>query len=354
MKKKNSVTQISLTDFKRKINKGINSSVILLFTDQKIVFDEILNTVGQKFIGHNFNPKEIKFFYSDNNDLLSLLNECSNTSFFTEKNIYIYKIIKSAGVKGLRKDDKELLMKYLINPNPNSLLILYVSDEEFNLSNFDFLENSSCETVVISSATEENLIEWALEKFEDYKINREVVLFLLKFINLTYDELYSEIEKLKHFCYIKKEITTEDVIQCVGLSKDFNENEFISAVLNREKSKALMIYDSLALKADKDLFLLYLLKNAYIGILKLFDKDTASMSENELLRVLKIWDSDYQARINRLNLFKKIRASTNEIKIKKAINYIYETDKKLKTSDPDSRALFVMLVKNLSDINLGT
>ncbi|MGB9697181.1 MAG: DNA polymerase III subunit delta [Ignavibacteria bacterium] len=354
MKKKNSTEQISLTEFKKRVNKGIESRTILLFTNEKIVLDEILLTLGQNFIEQNFDPKKIRFYYSDNNELLSLLNECSNISFFTDKNIYVYKIIKSTGIKGLRKDDKELLLKYLMNPNPNSFLILYVGDDEFNLNNFDFLEDTRCDIVVISPATEETLIEWALEKFEDYKISREVISFLLKFINISYDELFTEIEKLKRFCYTKKEITTEDVVQCVGLSKEFNENEFISAVLNKEKSKAIMIYDSLTLKADKDLFLLYLLKNAYIGILKLFDRSTTSMSNNELLKVLRIWDSDYQARISRLNLFKKIRASTNEIKIKKAINYIYETDKKLKTSDPDSRALFVTLVKNLSDINLGT
>lgn len=354
MRKKNTVVQIPLTDFKKRIKKGIESSVIVLFTNEKIVFDELLLTLGQKFIGQDFDPKKIKFYYSDNAELLSILNECSNTSFFTDKNIYVYKIIKSTGVRGLRKNDKELLLKYLMNPNPNSLLILYVSDEEFNINNFDFLENNFCNIVVIAPATEESLIEWAAEKFEDYKISREVILFLLQFINKSYDELFTEIEKLKLFCYTKKEITTEDVVQCVGLSKEFSENEFISAVLNKEKAKAIMIYDSLTLKADKDLFLLYLLKNAYIGILKLFDKETASMSDNELLKVLKVWDSEYQARINRLNLFKKIRASTNEIKIKKVINYIYETDKKLKTSAPDTRALFVTLVKNLTDINLGT
>lgn len=354
MKKKEKGVQISLADFTKQVNKGFEASVILLLTNEKVVLDEILLTLGQKFIGKDFDFKKIKFYYSDKDEFLSLLNECYNTSFFTDKNIYVYKIIKSTGVKGIRKDDKELLLKYLMNPNPDSLLVLYVGDEEFNLSNFDFLEGTSCTTVVITPPTEEGLIEWALKKFEDYKISPEVISFLLKFINISYDELFTEIEKLKRFCYTKKEITTEDVVQCVGLSKEFNENEFISAVLNKEKSKAIMIYDSLTLRPDKDLFLLYLLKNAYIGILKLFDKDTASMSDNELLKVLRIWDSGYQARINRLNLFKKIRASTNEIKIKKAINYIYETDKKLKTSDPDSRALFVALVKNLSDINLGT
>lgn len=354
MKRKNIVTPVSLTDFKKRLSRKIESSVFLLFTSEKIVLDEILLTFGQQFIGKNFELKKVKFYYSDNSEFLSLLNECSNTSFFSDKNIYVYKIIKTTGVRGLRKDDKELLVKYLINPNPNSLLILHVAEEGFDSSNFDFLADTPCEMVAISPATEETLIQWALEKFEDYKITREVISFLLQFINISYDELFTEIEKLKRFCYTKKEVTAEDVIQCVGLSKEFNENEFISAVLNKEKSKAIKIYDSLTLKADKDLFLLYLLKNAYIGILKLFDKETTSMSDNELLRILRIWDSGYQARINRLNLFKKIRASTNEIKIKKAINYIYETDKKLKTSDTDSRVLFVTLVKNLSDVSSGT
>ena len=338
---------IRFNELKKKFSGNKIPGNILLFVPEKILFEELISTLGQSFIGKEFNGKShLKTFYSDDKNIEDVINECSNPGFFFEKKIVVYKIIKRTGVKGIAKDDKTALLNYLSKNNPDTLLIILIQEKEFTFSNFTEFENTDIEIFITGLISETDICEWVKHDFEGYKISDETIYHFLRFLNPSVDEIKTEIDKLKTYCALDKEITFDSVNLCVGATKDFNEDDFIEAVFLRDTNKALKIYDSMSLKEDVEIYFLVLLNSAFIGITKLFDPKMKELNDFQQNRELRIWKNSEKRR----NIYKKYGNSTNELKIIKAFDYIYRADKAFKTSSQDKRAVFTTLIRNLTEL----
>lgn len=85
MAKKNNQYSISYLNLIKQLSKGPIPNNILLFTQEKILLDEITSLIANKFIGEKFSKNNIHTFYSDDKDAEGVLNECSNLSLFSER-----------------------------------------------------------------------------------------------------------------------------------------------------------------------------------------------------------------------------------------------------------------------------
>ncbi len=338
--------------FKSKVLKSIPSA-ILLFLPEKVLINEIISELSTVFIGKDFNPKvNLRHFFSDETSIEEVINECSNLSFLSEKKIIIYKIVKKTGARGMPKEAKEGFLNYLKNPNPDNLLILLNTDKEFTFSNFADFENTGIQISVISTDTQSDIQEWCKDKLKGYEVDYDALLHLLQFVNPSYDEISTEIEKLKTFCFDTKKVTIDDVNLCVGMTKDFTENNLFETILNRDFEKAMAIYDNMSSKTtassmEVELRFVAYMNNLFINLHKMQDPIIKNMPEGfNLYKELKLWKDGSKM----YNLYKKYMNDLNELKIQKAFDYIYETDKTLKFSEKDKRLVITNLIHNL--INL--
>ncbi len=327
----------------KRIKKEPLSSNYFVFSQEKSVFDNIIKEIGSKFADGNFDYKNnFSKYYSEDTNLEMLINECSNASFFSEKKIVYYKLSKKTGTKGgLKADDKKALINYLNNPNPETILVIAVRDKEYLIDSYSeyFVKNTG--VFIINNPDEDELTEWINTNKGEYSIDKDAVKVLLQHINPSYDESFQELEKLKLYCYETKTIDIKAVHLCIGMSREYNENDFINAILDRRPDTAMLIYDNLALREDSDILLIYMIGSLFQGIFKLGDPGFKNINEYEQKRELKIF---YDKNNTILNKYKKFRSETNELKIKNSFDYIYKTDKALKTSSTDKRTLFSTLI----------
>ncbi|HEX2786851.1 MAG TPA: DNA polymerase III subunit delta [Ignavibacteria bacterium] len=330
-----------------KIKKGQVQNNYLLFCSQKVLFDDFIATLGDKFAGKDFNLKDnYRIYFSDEDDILNVLNECSNIGFFVEKKIVMLKLIKKSGVKGLKIADKKSLMDYYNNFNPDTILILNDANEDYNPDNYADLINPNLAIYDVNEFSETAYKNWIKYRFDDYEISDNEIEYLMQFMNMSYDEMNQEIEKLKIYCMESKKITKEDINLCVGVTKDFSETALIKSVLEKDSEKALQIYESLILKKDVEIFLLILLNSAFISIAKLTDPQTRQLSGFPLKRALKLWyDSD-----ELLPVYKSYLSQINEIQLNKAFSYIYSVEKAFKSSDTDKNLTFSKLIIDLCNL----
>jgi len=337
---------IDLVSLIKRIKKEPLSSNYFVFSQEKSVFDNMIKEIGDKFAEGNFDFKNnFSKYYSEETSMEMLINECSNASFFSEKKIIYYKLSKKAGTKGgLKADDKKALVNYLNNPNPETILLIAVRDKEYQIDSYSdyFVKNTG--VFILDSPGENELIEWLDENKGEYKLEKDAVTLLLRHINPSYDESIRELEKLKSFCYESKIIDSNAVNLCIGMSREYNEGDFINAILDRRPDTAMLIYDNLALREDADILLIYMISSLFQGIFKLGDPELNKMNDYELKRELKIF---YDKNNTILNKYKKFRSETNELKIKNSFDYIYITDKTLKTSSADKRTLFSRLITEI-------
>lgn len=340
------------------LQKEIPSNNILLSLKDKVLSDELIKIICEKFTGKNFNPdNHLIIFSAEDKQIENLINECSNTGLFSEK-----KVVVLRNVKKLLKDAKLSLLDYLKRPNPDTCLIMISSDDKFETDKiFLFDTKNSSENAKenkkiidngvkifeVSEFSDSEIINWMEEKFEGYKISKDTIKYFLQFTNHSLDEILSEIEKLKTYCYFSKEVTIDSVNLCIGIAKDFNETDFIKAVLEHQSEKALKIYSQISLKKDAEVFLIFLLNSAFIVINKLFDPAAAKLEGFSLKRELKLWFPDQEKLIP---YYKNFGSLIGTEKIKTAFEYIYSTDKKLKTSGADKNTTMTALINNICNL----
>lgn len=338
---------VSYREFRSILKKGIPQNM-LVFLSEKILFDETIDFIADKFIGKEYDRKNnMRKFYSDDSDIREVINECSNLSFFSSKKIVIYKIIKRTGVRGIVKESKETLLNYIARPSPDTVLILHNTDKEFTFSNFEEFTGSKTGVYIVDASNEEDIINWVKEKFGGYKITDGTIKTMMQYMNLSYDEIYSEVEKLRTYCFQTKEITDEAVKQCAGFTKEFDEIQFIEALLKKDKEKALKIYDNLTLREDVDIYLIYLLSSAFIALNKMQDPKITQMQDGlALYRELRLWGDSQRL----IGVYRKFQKEMNELKIGNAFDYIYSADKALKSTSVDKKAVISNLINKLTSL----
>ena len=340
--------KISYLSLLKKIKQEKNLTNMMVFTSEKIVLENVLELLCDLFLGKDADLNASLYkYYSDEVPIESLLSEAGNLGFFSEKKVMLFKIIKRAGVRGISKDDRESLINYLKQPNPDTLLLINITDKEYNFTNFeDFLSLKNFPMYIISSPTEDDLKLWIKEYMKDYKMDDNAIAHLLKFVNLSYDEISQELEKLKAYCLTDRLITIQTVNMCIGITKDFSEADFMESILKREPARALNIYDNITLRDDIEILLLGIINFHFINLFKMLDPAVQKMTYWEQIKELKI----FYAGEKFIELYKNYIRGINDIKIKNAFDYIYEVDKSLKTTGIDKKTLFSNLIYQLTNL----
>lgn len=329
------------------IKKGDIPSNLLLFVKEKSLLDLILNTIGKKFMGENYNPKEhLIQFFTDDAELGNVLNECSNTGMFSDKKIVVLKVVRKPGYRGFNEDEAKALSGYFKMQNPDVVFLIVDTGAEAKSSMYDKIKDPNLEIAVIADLSNAEYMKFVKSKFGDYKIDDDTIAHFTQMLNLSMDEISSEIEKLKTYAVDRMEITMDDVNMCIGFSRDFNEPDFIYSVLSRDANSALKIYKSLILKKDVEIYLLILLNSAFVALAKLGDPKIGNYHGWELGRKLKIWyDLD-----KILPVYKKYKGEINELKLKQAFGYINASEKALKSTGTDKKSVFTQLIANLVNL----
>jgi DNA polymerase-3 subunit delta len=338
---------ISYPELLKKLSKDEIPNNILLFTNEKTLLDEITSAIAKRFLGGIITKDNVRTFYSDDKNIEGVLNECSNYSFFSEKKIIILKVLKRAGTKGgFTNAERQSLIAYISNFNENIVFILNVLDKEFNFEHYKDFVSKKLSVFILDSGSINDIASWVKIRFDDYKISEETVLHFLQFLNPSYDEINSEIGKLKTYAMDKKEITKDDVNLCIGFSRDFDETDFLEAVLTGNYEMSIRIYDKLSLKEDVEVLLVSMLGLITISASKLMDPQTDKLGKWELIRELKLWgESDRKLRIVR-----EFKSKLNELKLKQAFDYIYNADKAIKSSGLSKKGIITDLIYNMTKI----
>lgn len=361
---KYNISYNSLKDFllKEKIPNNI-----LLSVTEKVLLDDLISIVCEKFGGKNFDKKNnLISFNGEDRQNENIINECSNTGLFAERKVVILK-----NVKKLLKAGKLSLIDYIKNSNPDTCLIMTSNDEEFSVEKIFLLDaketniamDSDEEQVTpkttkkdiennvkifqINALSENELISWVKEKYDDYKISKDTIIYSLQFSNYALDEILSEIEKIKTFCYHSKEITKEAVNLCNGIAREFNENDFIKAIMEKKKDEAMKIYDFISLKKDSEVYLVILLSSAFIAVNKLSDPGLARLNGFMLRKELKLWHPDQE---ELFKYYKNYRKSIGSDKMSIAFDQIHSADKLLKSTSSDRKMIMSRLINNICNL----
>ena len=218
--------------------------------------------------------------------LEDIVMEASYSDLFSNKKILI---IKNATFLST-KIDTSSLDKYLLNINPNTILIFTCNniDERLKIvKTFKDSYNYKINNILYQKDIVNKLIEIAEKK--DYNLSIESAIYISKSSLDNYDIAYNNLEKI--FLYYNKpcKINESDVINLVSVSLEENNFKFIESVINNDTGNAFKILNDLKIKKIEPLSLFNLLAREY-RLMLILKEEYQKKSRSYIMKLLNIRD----------------------------------------------------------------
>ena len=140
----------------------------------------------------------------------------------------------------------EIIEKYILNPNPENILILVVDNMD---------KRKKIVTTLLEHAKvldqEMDIHSMIREELEDHKMDIKTINFLISYCGNDSEKILKELEKLKIYKIESKEITIPDIKEVVLKSMEDNIYSFVDSILNGNKKEAFTMYQELLLQGEQ-------------------------------------------------------------------------------------------------------
>ena len=193
-------------------------------------------------------PDDFNFYTSsaDKADMGEVLALANTAPVFSSARMVVL-----SGIEKLRKEPKAALLKYVSDPLATTTLILTHNDAKKIKTEKALAEMCAANGRVADFAElkQAELTLWVKNKMSAHGLNGdfEAVDLLCQSVGAELAALENEIEKLSLYTQdrAQKTITKEDVLACIGFSKEENPYELSNALLACNKMRAIKLVDKL-------------------------------------------------------------------------------------------------------------
>lgn len=219
----------------------------LFYGTNRFLINKEIENLQKKYSINSINISKYDFDASIIDDIV---NDCEAYSLFSDTKMIIVDetdIFKNASKKSNEEEvedtkiDLTKLEKYLLNPNPNAILIFICNSDSINPKKKitkAFLTKGK------STLFDNDVNNIALIKkiFEGYEIDQKTIMHLINRVGNDTGNLYQECEKLVTYKFDEKEINIDDIDELVNKNIDLDFFKFIENIITKNKEDALEQY----------------------------------------------------------------------------------------------------------------
>ena len=287
---------------------------------------------------NNFESASRSIYDLEENNLEQVLEDLDTYSFLSNQKVIIIQNIEKIKYEE-EKTAIDHLLKYLDSPNPDNLLIIEAKK----------LNNVSKITKELKKKCTYHLLEIDCKKdikniLQGYEIDPSTISFLIEYCNNDVSKISCECEKLKNYKLKEKKITKKDIEEIVipklGEEKELTFS-FTRALAMRDKKQALEKYRELLSYNVEPLGIIGLLASQFriIYQVKLLVKN--KLSNKQIADQLKE-NSDY-----RIAKTRELIPYYTEEELLKYMEFLAKMDLQMKTEDVDGNHLIEMFILSI-------
>ena len=305
------------------LKAGTVSPVYLLTGEDVYRKNQVINELIKILQPDDFNIYRSEADKADWSEALTLANTApvfSNT-----------RMVILTGIEKIRKEPKEALLRYLNNPLPTTTLVLTHNDSK-NIKTEKTLAGLAADEGCVADLSEDQrpaLTLWARNKMQEKGLQPDfdALDVLCEAVGGELAAMEQEIEKLYLYTLDRadKKITKQDVLACIGFSKEENPFELSNAITACDRRRAIMLVDKLVDDGEEPVGILSKMTFRILKIARVQRLAEAGLPQSQILRAagLMFWES---------RLVNQARAMPAQAAFKRTLDKIIEADSAFKTS----------------------
>lgn len=260
----------------------------LLFGLENYLIDEKIKEIKDKLKVEEDNIIN----YDLNNDSIdSVLVEASTVSMFSDKKLIICdnSLFLTAN-KSLSEEELNDLTKYLENSFEDVFIIFIVRDEKVDSrKKITKLVNKVSKVYECNKIESYRLNNYLGDYIRDkgYSISSFSIELLISKVGYELSNIIKELDKMFIYKGEDKKITKEDIEDVITNNLEKNIFELTNAIVNKEKSRVIEIYNQLIKSGEDPIKLIVTLSNQFRLIMQVKLMRTGGYSEKEIVTTLK-------------------------------------------------------------------
>ena len=268
--------------------------------------------------------------------LENALEDLDTYGFLSSKKVIILTNIENLKYDENKKD-LEHLFKYIKNPNPDNLLIIY-SHGNNTLKTIKELKKI-CKVIEVNISIK----DYIKNTFKNNKIDFKAINMLEEYCLGDFTKVVSECEKLKNYKYDDKVITIDDidtlVMKKLGDSRDLTF-AFSRSIAEKDKKTALKNYKELLEYNIEPLSIIGLLASQIRIIYQVKLLEDKGMRDKEIADTL----SEKEFRIKKTRELTRLYSKDELLMLMQELSNM---DYRLKTEDIDGNSLIELFILNI-------
>jgi len=251
------------------------------------------------------------------------------------------RVVKIRDFAKLRDTDEEILISYLKNPSPSTVMIFTANDLDKRKKSTKALLDH-CIVVDFSPLRDTEAKAWVRSRLSELKISADdqVLTELIRLVGTDVQTLYSEAEKLVAAALETKRISLELVDELIGRSRELSNFELADHLMAKNRKRALETLHRLLEDGSEPVMLIGLIASNYHR-LALGKFLLSKGGRNEVFKNISLPQFKRDSYIDSLQ---RVDAGT----IANGIRLIAAADLAIKTSQATPRLQLEMLVCELA------
>lgn len=267
----------------------MNNNYLIYGEDKYLIKNNIKKIIKE----NNIDENSIIKYNMEENTIETLINELDTYDMFQNKKLVISdnSIFLSSELKKSNIYDTDLLIKYLNNANPNSILIITLNGNIDERKKISKEIKKLCNVINCNKLNNYELSNYVKDKLNrlGYKINNSDVDLFIKLVGDNLMNINNELSKLIFYKLDDKFITTEDINKVASKNIHNNIFDLVDCVVSKNKNKIFEVYEDLMEYTEEEpTKIIVMLSNQFRLILqcKLLSED--GLKENEIAKKLSV------------------------------------------------------------------
>ena len=317
----------------------------LLHGEESYYIDKISDYIEQNALSDAEKGFNQTIFYGKDSDVMNIINSAKRFPMMSE---YQVVIVKEAQELKWGKDDEgkksaDPMLSYFENPLSSTILVFCYRNGKFDKRKKTYKAIEKKGIIFESGQIYDNKVPGWIEDFvreKGYSIHARASALLAEYLGNDLSKVANELEKLMLNVKKGEEITSKDVENNIGISKEYNVFELQSAIVRKDAFKVNQIINYFAAnpKNNPMPLLLGTLNNYFSKVLKYhYATDRSPQGLARELGVAPFFVKD----------FENAGRSFNKQKTFQIISYLRECDLKTKGVDASGNTEDGELMKEL-------